>query len=223
MYRKGILFIIICFLCLMFTACGPSKEKVEQAQEKYVQLIGKHNQVVEMHKNVDDASLDEALVELEEKVGEVEAYNLADMQDEEIDLLIQIMDALIESYNGYLDTLSGIRGEEEAALLIPTTITLTNRTEFSFSVLKLYEQGEGGVHINVLENLEPLGPGQSLAGLVVQRDVDNTPWILSLADLEGREYEVTVRGEEYGESVSLDMIYDEGRQVMTLVPNTVKE
>ncbi len=217
MNRKIFFFIIVCFIGLMFTACGPSKEKVEQAQEKYVQLIAKHNQVVELHKDIDDASLDEALLKLKEKVAEVEAYNLADMQDEEIDLLIQIMDALIESYDGYLDTLSDIWGAEEAAVRVPVFITLKNSTELSFSSLKLYEEGDGGVHVNILENLEPLTPGKSLTGLVIQRDVNNTPWILSLADLEGREFEIVIHGEEYGESVSLDMVYDEGQQGLTLL------
>ncbi len=221
MNRKIVFFLFACFLSLMLVSCGPSKEKVEQAQAKYVQLIDKHNQAVEIHKNIDDASLDEALLKLKEKVAEVETYNLADMQDEEIDLLIQIMDALIKSYDGYLDTLSGIWGAEEAAERIPVFITLKNNTEISFSSLKLYEEGDSGIHVNVLENLEPLTPGQSLTGLVIQRDVNNTPWILALVDLEGREYQIVIHGEEYGESVSLDMVYDEGGQGLTLLSMAV--
>lgn len=221
MNRKIVFFLFACFLSLMLVSCGPSKEKVEQAQAKYVQLIDKHNQAVEIHKNIDDASLDEALLKLKEKVAEVETYNLADMQDEEIDLLIQIMDALIKSYDGYLDTLSGIWGAEEAAERIPVFITLKNNTEISFSSLKLYEEGDSGIHVNVLENLEPLTPGQSLTGLVIQRDVNNTPWILALVDLEGREYRIVIHGEEYGESVSLDMVYDEGGQGLTLLSMAV--
>lgn len=221
MNRKIVFFIFACFLSLMLVSCGPSKEKVEQAQAKYVQLIDKHNQAVEIHKNIDDVSLDEALLKLKEKVAEVETYNLADMQDEEIDLLIQIMDALIKSYDGYLDTLSGIWGAEEAAERIPVFITLKNNTEISFSSLKLYEEGDSGIHVNVLENLEPLTPGQSLTGLVIQRDVNNTPWILALVDLEGREYQIVIHGEEYGESVSLDMVYDEGGQGLTLLSMAV--
>ena len=219
----------ICFLAiavvssLMLTACGPSEKKVGEAQEKYVQLIEKHNQVVEIHKNVDDASFDGALLELKGKVAEVEAYNLADMHDDEIDLLIQIMDALIASYDGYLETLSEIKGQEEAAVRIPTAIALTNGTELSFTGLKLYEQGDSAIHVDVLENLEPLLPGQSLTGLLVQRDVDNTPWVLALTDSEGREYEIAIHGEDYGESVSLDLVPGGGDQGLAVRPKSQQE
>lgn len=223
MKKRFFLLIMAVASSVMLTACGPSEEKVDEVQEKYVQLIEKHNQVVEIHKNVNDASLDNELLELKGKVAEVEAYNLADMQDDEIDLLIQIMDALIASYDGYLETLSEMKEQEEAAVRIPTAIALTNGTELSFTGLKLYEQGDNAVHVDVLENLEPLMPGQSLTGLLVQRNVDNTPWILTLTDSEGREYEIVIHGEDYGENVSLDLVLDGGDQNLAVRPKNQQE
>ena len=81
MYKKITSLFIICCLCVFVTACGPSEEKVAQAQQKYAQLAEIHNQVVEAHNNVDNNSLDEALTELREKITEVEGYNLAEMDD----------------------------------------------------------------------------------------------------------------------------------------------
>ena len=45
---------------------------------------------------------------------------------------------------------------------------------------------------------------------MVKRDVDNTPWMLSLKDTEGAEYEIELPVEEYTEEgIGLEIVYDE--------------
>ena len=117
-------------LCLVLTACQPSDEKIAQAKEKYAQLAEVHNQVVEAHGKVADDSLDEELFALRDKASEMESYNLAEMKDEEIDQLIQDMDSMIADYEEYRTALSDIKSKEEAAVLTPITLALTNQTEF---------------------------------------------------------------------------------------------
>ncbi len=208
MYRRVFPILILCMLCLC-SACGTSDEKIAQAQQKYAELANIHNQVVEAHKEISDASLDQELVELKEEVSGLESYNLAEMKNEEIDRLIQTMDELIASYGDYLELLSDIKGEEEAAVLTPITIAITNHTTFSFSGIKLYEKGQTGSHANALEGLEPLAPEQSMTGLALQRDADDTPWILILTDLNDHEYELELPVKEYEkEGVSLNLVYD---------------
>lgn len=197
-------------LCLVLTACQPSDEKIAQAKEKYAQLAEVHNQVVEAHGKVADDSLDEELFALRDKASEMESYNLAEMKDEEIDQLIQEMDSMIADYEEYLTALSDIKSEEEAAVLTPITLALTNQTEFSFSELSLYEKGDSKAHVNVLENMGILAPEQSLTGLIIQKDTENTPWILVLADESGNEFELELPVREYsGEGISLSLSYDE--------------
>lgn len=197
-------------LCLVLTACQPSDEKIAQAKEKYVQLAEVHNQVVEAHGKVADNSLDEELFALRDKASEMESYNLAEMKDEEIDQLIQDMDSMIADYEEYLTALSDIKSKEEAAILTPITLALTNQTEFSFSELSLYEKGDSKAHVNVLENMGILAPEQSLTGLIIQKDAENTPWILVLTDESGNEFELELPVREYsGEGISLSLSYDE--------------
>lgn len=216
MNKKLFSIFMICGLCLMFTACGPSDEKVAEAQQKYTELVEIHNQVVEAHKNVTDNSLDEPLTELREKIESVEEYNLTKMKDEEIDILIQIMDTLIEDYEEFLDTLTDIKGEEDAAVLTPISITVTNQTDFSFTELKLYEAGDMSTHEDVLMGLGDFASGETLTGLVVQRDADDTPWVLELKDANDVAYEFSLPVEEYGEeSVKLTLSYDpEGKEII---------
>lgn len=217
MCKKWYVMLIICGLCMMLLSCGPSDEKVAEAQQKYTELVEIHNQVVEVHKSVEDNSLDEQLTGLREKIGEVESYNLSEMKDEEIDELIQTMDTLIEDYETYLTALIDIKGDEEAAVLTPILITIVNQTGFSFTELKLYEEGEAGSHENMLSGLRDFVAGETLAGLVVQRDVDYTPWILELKDSEGVTYELSLPVEEYGEEgVKLILSYDSESGEMAL-------
>mgnify|MGYP007098663360 FL=1 len=197
-------------LCFALTACQPSEEKITQAKEKYGQLTEAHNQVVEAHKKVTDTSLDEELMALKEKAGEIEDYNLAEMKDEEIDRLIGTMDSMIADYEEYLAALSEIRQKEEEAVLTSITLALTNQTGFTFSKLIFHEKGDKGAQVNVLEDMGALAPDQSLTGLIIQRDVDHTPWVLVLSDESGKEFTIELSVGEYPqEGVSLLLSYDE--------------
>ena len=208
MHKKNFFLLIICSLLLLTTACGPSKEKVAEAQEKYTQLAEMHNQAVEAYKGVEDDSLDESLINLREQVVEVGNYDLTELKDEEIDLLIQIMDSLIVSYEEHLKALYDIKGQEDAAVLVEIPVTVVNHTDFSFAFLQFYEKGDYDTHANVLENMEVLAPNQSLMGLVVLRDVDNTPWILVLEDTNGMKYELELPVKEYDEEgITLGLSY----------------
>lgn len=208
MHKKLFFLFIICSLFLFTAACGPSSEKVAEAREKYTQLAEMHNQTVEAYKKVADDSLNESLDELRQQVVEVGNYDLTELKDEEIDLLIQIMDSLIGSYEQYLAALSDIKEKEEAAVLVEIPVTVTNHTDFTFALLKLYEKGNYDTHPNVLENMEALAPGQALMGLVVSRDVDNTPWMLVLENTDGVKYELELSVKEYDEEgITLGLFY----------------
>ncbi len=209
MYKRIFLSIMICILCFLMTACGPSEEKIAQAQQKYAQLVEMHNQVVEAHKNISDDSLDETLTGISEQLSGFEEYNLAEMKDEEIDALIQDMDSLAASYEEIQTKISDIKKEEDAAVLIDVPVSVQNTTSFTFTNLKLYEKDDHETHSDVLEGMEGLTPGQTLTGLVIRKDVDNTPWVLELSDTEGNEYKFEISVEEYGEEgAALSLAYD---------------
>ena len=217
MCKKILSIFMICILCIAVTACGPSDEKVAQAQQKYAELVEIHNRVVEAHKVVTDNSLDESLTNLREQVTDVESYNLTEMKDEEIDILIQIMDTLIASYEDCLNTLADIKWEEEAAVLVAIPLTLVNQTNFSFTEIKLYEAGDADLHENVLAGLRDFAPGEMLTGLTLQRDIDNTPWVLELADVNGNAYQFDLLVKEYEEEgVKLNLSYDAEENIVSL-------
>jgi len=237
--KKFFYLVAVSMFCLLMAACGPSEEKVAEAQQKYTDLIKKHNQVVEAHGNVSDGSYDEQLLSLREKITEVEAYNLNDMEDEEIDLLIQIMDTLITSYDEYEAALVQVKEQEEAAVIVTIPVTIVNDTGKAISALWLYEQGNEDLQVNVLENLTPLEAGQTLMGMMIQRNAQNTPWILAIECIQSQEddksedkaeavtgnvTEMILPVEEYAESgIELVLVYDEETQMITIASKKAEE
>lgn len=206
---KYILLSLCILLSFLLAACGPSEEKIAQAQELYVQLADLHNQVVEAHKTIADDSLDQNLVALAEKVKQIEAYNLNEFNDEQIDLLIESMNSIKNSYQEYLSAIDQIKAQEDAAVLVSIPVTLFNGTDLTFHTLALYGKNEPSQNTNALEDTNGLTPGQTITGLMIYRDVSSTPWILALEDTNGISYEIELPVTEYNESGTLlTLTYD---------------
>ncbi|MBD5462335.1 MAG: hypothetical protein HDR24_04645 [Lachnospiraceae bacterium] len=196
-------------LSFLLAGCGPSEEKITQAQELYVQLADMHNQVVEAHKNISDDSLDQDLVALAEKVKQIEQYNLNEFDDEQIDLLIESMNSIMNSYQEYLTVIDQVKEQENAAVLVSIPVTLFNNTEFTFQILAMYGKNEPSQNVNALEDTSGFSPGQSITGLMIYRDVSSTPWVLTLEDASGIAYEIELPVKEYDESgILLTLTYD---------------
>lgn len=164
---------------------------------------------MEAHKHISDNSLDSKLVALSEKVAKVEEFNLSEMQDADIDVLIESMNSILSSYQEYLQTIEDIKGQEDAAVVVSIPITLMNGTGYTIQKLFLYEQNDSSSNSDVLEGTAGFGPGQSLTGLVLFRDVSNTPWILEIEDSGGTVYEVILPVKEYDENgITMTLTYD---------------
>ena len=202
---------------LLLTACGgPSAEKIAQAQDTYSNLVTIHNRVVSAHRQIEDDSLDEKLVALGEKITQVNTYNLNDMNDEEIDMLIDTMDSIIDTYEEYLTAINDIRNTENAAILTPINISLINDTNLTFVGLSLHQKGTIE-NVDLLETLSGFMPAQRMAGLVIYRDVQNTPWVLELVSEDGSLYELNLSVKDYSEDgCVLTLTYDSEKDAILI-------
>ena len=202
---------------LLLTACGgPSAEKIAQAQDTYSNLVAIHNRVVSAHRQIEDDSLDEKLVALGEKITQVNTYNLNDMSDEEIDMLIDTMDSIIDTYEEYLTAINDIRDTENAAILTPINISLINDTNLTFAGLSLHQKGTIQ-NADLLETLSGFMPAQRMAGLVIYRDVQNTPWVLELVSEDGSLYELNLSVKDYSEDgCVLTLTYDSEKDAILI-------
>lgn len=202
------LLILSCLLILL-AGCSPSDEVLSAAQGKYAELVKIHNEVVEAHREVEDDSYDEALSVLQDDLNTIQSYNLKDMSEEEITLLISTMDTLISSYNEYLSQLDTTKKEEDAAELTAIPLSLTNNTSFTFDLISLYQKDNPGARINILSGLDSLSPTQSLTGLQIERNAENTPWMLTLESTDGVTYDIELSVDTYTEDgIHLYLDYD---------------
>ena len=202
---------------LLLTACGgPSAEKIAQAQDTYSKLVAIHNRVVSAHRQIENDSLDEKLVALGEKITQVNTYNLNDMSDEEIDMLIDTMDSIIDTYEEYLTAINDIRDTENAAILTPINVSLVNDTNLTFAGLSLHQKGTIE-NVDLLETLSGFMPAQRMAGLVIYRDVQNTPWVLELVSEDGSLYELNLSVKDYSEDgCVLTLTYDSEKDAILI-------
>lgn len=200
---KKFIYTFLCSLslCFFLSGCGgPSEEKIATAQDAYSQLVQIHNQVVEAHKGISDSSLDDQLVALSEKVAEIETMNLSEMDDETIDSLIETINSFTASYEEYLQTISQIKEQEESAVIIPVSFSLTNGTDQVFQQLFLYEKKDVSAKINVLEESSGFHPEQTLVGLTIYKDVSDTPWMLELENTDGNVFEIELPVKDFNEN-----------------------
>lgn len=193
---------------ILLSGCGPAEEKIEEARQTYRKVTEANDAVVEAHKLISDASYDEELLALQQKALAFEKINMYEMEEEEIDVLIKDMQAVISSYEEYLTTMQEVKAAEDAAVLVTIPLSLKNLSSLSFTSLSLAEQGDTSA-VDLLTDLSAFGHGQDLHGLFIRRDVENTPWILKLANANGQAWELTLPVETYTEAgVVLALSYD---------------
>jgi len=209
------LMISLAAVMLFLTGCKGNEEKIIEAQKKYQTLLAIHNQVVEAHDGIANNSLDKELNIITGQMSELTQYNLYEMTDEEMDILIETMDIMNESYSNYLKTIGEIKVSEDAAFLKPILFSLENATDMTFISLTLMERGETDLVSNALESSSGLDGGQVISGLTIYADADNTPWIMTLIKTDGVseegnvEYKFTIDPLEMNDNGTvLVLIYD---------------
>ncbi len=185
----------------MLVSCGPSEEKIAEAQSKYRELVMNHNQVSKANSQIGDNSLDAELEQMVAKIDEIKEFNLNEMTDEEIDMLIDTMNTLNDSYSGYLKTIGEIKLSEDAKILTPISFSIVNGTNMTFSDMSIKESGESDLVTNVLDNTAGFEPEQRIIGLTIYKDAEETPWVLSLKKQKASEEE---EDETYAITFDLD-------------------
>ena len=217
MKKKLGICVLVVLVSIGMMACEPSQEKLTEAQTKYSALVEKHNTVVEEHKEIEDDSLDAALAKLEEGVNQLKEYNLAELSNEEIDVLIEQMDALSQQYDEKQDEITKIRNHEDTLILTDIELSVKNASSKDFQSLYLYEKGSSDQETDLLADLEGLKMGEVIDGLIIEEDVDQTPWILVVEDTEANSYEIEIDMAAYeGDDIELALTYDEAAGEMVI-------
>ncbi len=216
MKKIGLFFLTI-GMSLGIMACGgPSEEKIEQAQAKFNELVETHNKTVEVHNEIDDNYLDQDLQAMAEQVTALRDYNLVEMTEEEIDVIIEEMGSAIEKYEETIVLLTEKKQEEADAVLKEIPLTLHNQTGKVFKELYLLPEGEKQKE-NVLSETLSINEGETLAGLYIYKDIEAKPWKIVLADEQGETWEIEIAMVDLDEKgVTFFMQYDSESETIIL-------
>ena len=177
---KKLLIALLTVLIFALSSCGPDDDKIMEAQKAYRELISAHNRTVEAHAEIMSPELDDELAAMENEVRSLDSENLYDMSEDDLAAFTEHMNELRDRYGEYLVTIDEIRASEEAGKTVQTSFSLKNGTYITFTGLTLQKEGASGNATDVLSSLSPLEPEGELTGLSVYRDVNNTPWIMTL-------------------------------------------
>ena len=218
-FQRICTFSLLClFTCLLLTGCGPSEEKIAEAQNTYTELINTHNRVVDAHKTIATDKLDKDLTALTQKLEQMDDFNLNEMKDEEIDSLTASMKTLISTYEEFETSIAQLKANEEASVIITLPISLTNQSGLTFTSLTLYQKGDSSSKENILAEETTLGDGQHITGLFIYRDVSNTPWILELEDADANTHKLELPVKNYskqGQTIVLSCDSETGQLKFT--------
>ncbi len=200
MKKKICLVLMMIGMSLGMMACGgPSVEKIEQAQSKYNELVEAHNKMVDAHKEIADSYLDQDLQVLAQQVTAMKDYNLVEMTEEEIDIIIEEMSSTLEKYEESIVLLVEKKQEEADAELVEIPLTLHNQTGTELKELYLFAQGEEE-NKNILDGSLSINTGEILTGLYIYKDIAAKPWELVLADDSGKTWEIEISTADLNES-----------------------
>ena len=188
MTRKKILLpIITAALMLALTACGPSDEKLSEAETARSLLVEAKNSAEETYLDISDESLRSALDELAEKEAGIEALEFKKMNDKKIDEVLPEIKELTDSYQDLLGSLSDtLKSEtevkEEKEKHTELTVYFVNKTGLNLTEIVLHDLTTDTKSDNFLGDGVSLGSGYTLMGVSLDIYKDSSEWEFIVTD-----------------------------------------
>ncbi len=208
------------FMALALVACGPSDEKLVEAEEARSLLLGARNTAQETFLDITDSSKKAELDELAAQVAEIEAMDFTKLNDKKIDELLPSIKELTDKYQSLDSSLSEVLQKEtedkaEKAKHLKTNAYIINKTGFDITEITLHDKSTDTYSDNYLGDGVVLKAGYSLMGIeldvytdssdweFVVKDGNNTPHIFECESLAGLDLE----------GVSVEFVYDSKTEV----------
>ena len=188
MTRKKITISIITgALMLALTACGPSDEKLSEAETARNLLVEAKNNAEETYLDISDESLRSALDELSVKEAGIETLEFKKMNDKKIDEVLPEIKELTDSYQNLLGNLSDTlktetEVKEEKEKHTELTVYFVNKTGLNLTEIVLHDLTTDTRSDNFLGEGITLGSGYTLMGVSLDIYKDSSEWEFIVTD-----------------------------------------
>ena len=179
--KKKSLWLPALLLALTLTACGPSSEKLAQAQEAINLMTGAGQTANETFLDITDTSFKARLDELSAKETELAATDLTKLNDKKIDELLPSINEVTDAYNALNAEMSQIlttetAEREERGKHNEQKAYLVNKTGMNLSEIKLHDISSGTVSDNYLGEGVILQDGYTLMGVSLDLYSNSSSW-----------------------------------------------
>lgn len=212
--------IIALIMAVLLVACGPSDEKLSEAEEARSLLVAAKQTAEDTYLDVSDTSQRIALDELAEKEAEIEQLDFKKLNDKKIDEILPGIAELTESYQNIGKELSGVladetRVREEKAKHTGLDIYFINKTEMNLSKIVLHDLTADTYSENYIKDGVVLQSGYTLMGVTLDIYSDSSEWEFVITDDAGTEYILSCESLK-GQSIdgaSIVLTYDQAEAV----------
>ena len=177
--KKKIQILVVMLMAVVMTGCGgASKDKIEEVQSIYSQLVDRHNEVVEVYADVLDVSLSQKLDEMADKINTIGQQDVKDLSDAQIDEIIIELQENIATYDDILSSIDQITNEEVTDDSYSVSVTIKNNTGIELGSLYLYKASQEDMGENLIENITELGEYETISIVNINMTDDDTLWHL---------------------------------------------
>lgn len=188
--------ILIPALMAFLVACGPSDEKLSEAENARNALLQAKEAAYESYLDITDSSKKARLEELEKQVEEIEETDFTKLSDKKIDEVLPTITSLTEEYQslqtGFAEILDEETKEKELAeQTVRISVYLSNKTEKAVHEVMLHDLTKDTYSDNLLADSGALEAGYTLMGVVLDVDKDSTDWEIVFKDESGTTNSVT--------------------------------
>ncbi len=211
--RKFFLLIMITVMAAVLVACGPSDEKLMEAETARNLLLEARETAESTYLDISEITQRAKLDELSERVTEVEAIDFTKMNDKKIDEVLPSIQELTDEYQsvqgGLSETLKAeTEVKEEKARHTEVNVCFINKTGMNLSRIVLRDVTRGTESDNYIGDGVILGDGYTLMGPALDLYEGSTEWEFVVTGEDGTDHILESPDLRNGGSRSIVLKYD---------------
>ena len=200
----------------LLVGCGPSEEKLSEAQEARNSLIKARDYAEETYLDITQSGNRAKLDELSVKAAEIEEIDFEKMNDKKIDEILPSITELTGSYESLGKEMSEVLSEEtktreERAKHLDVSVYLINKTGVNLTKILLHDITLNTFSDNYIADGAVLGNGYTLMGVTLDVNTDSSEWEFVVTDDADTEYTIACQNlKDYGQdSITLSLSEEE--------------
>ncbi|MCR5671352.1 MAG: hypothetical protein K6G10_10140 [Butyrivibrio sp.] len=213
--KAGITLTAAAALAAILVACGPSDEKLAEAEEARTILLGAKEAAEETYLDITQSDEKARLDELGESLKTYEEMDFTKMRDKKIDEVLPAMKELTESYQQLGSSLSDVLKKENAerqeqAKNHRTETFIINKTGLNLTEIRLHDITKDELSDNFLKEGSTLETGYTVMGTALMIREDSSEWEFVVKDEAGTEHSLPCENLKgaWDKGVSITLTYD---------------